>query len=75
MAITLQIKMKEIMNSLSSMEKTCTSLIIKEVNNYSWITLEIEGEGIELEHKKHKNGKKKDKASSKIDKDKKKSEA
>ena len=35
MAITLQIKMKEIMSSLSSMEKTCTSLIIKEVNNYS----------------------------------------
>ena len=72
MAITLQIKMKEIMNSLSSMEKTCTSLIIKEVNNYSWITLEIEGEGIELEHK---NKNKNDKAGSKNDKDKKKNEA
>ncbi len=72
MAIILQIKMKEIMNSLSSMKKTCMSLIIKEVNYYSCLTLEIEGEGIELEHK---NKKKKDKAGSKNDKDKKKSEA
>jgi hypothetical protein len=47
MAITLQIRMMEIMNSHSSMEKIYTSL--KEVIHSSCLTFVIEGEGIEME--------------------------
>ena len=68
MAITLQIRMMEIMNSHSSMEKIYTSL--KEVTHCSCLTFVIEGEGIEMEQK---NKNKTDKAGSK--KDKKKGEA